>query len=426
MESGLRGSRLALRGVRVVDLTSMWAGPLCTRVLADLGAEVIKIEMPARPDGTRSNPGYFSWLNRNKLAVALDLSVPAAKECFKRLVKVSDVVVESFSSRVMKNLRLDYSVLRELKPDIVMLSMPAYGSSGPYANYVAYGPGLEASSGMAAITGYRDGDPMLSGSAYGDPVAGMHGVVAVLAGLRCRRRTGKGQWIDLSQREALSQMFGEVFVRAARGNNDLAWGNRELTMVPHGCYRCRGDDRWIALAVGSDEEWRGLCQVMGRAGLADDPRFASTEARRVNEDEVDRVVELWTQQMERDEAMRVLQAAHLAAGVVMDARDLANDPHLAARGFFEIGMDVEGNWGAFPSLPWRVAGWARPHPNPLPEGEGTGPPLPLGEETYPLPSVMEERTGLKKPARAPRVGEHNRRVLGELLGLSDAEIEGLA
>lgn len=377
-------------GVRILDLTSVWAGPLCTRVLADLGAEVIKIESPTRPDGTRGNPGYFSWLNRGKLGVTLDLNFPPARDCFKRLVAHCDVVVENFSPRVMKNFQLDYPTLKEIKPDIIMLSMPAYGSSGPYQNYVAYGPGLEASSGLAALTGYSGGPPMLSGSAYGDPVAGLHGAVAVLAALRCRNRFGIGQWIDLSQREALSQMFGEAFVAAAKGENPRRLGNRHVSWTPHGCYRCLGRDRWIAIAVRSASEWTRLCQVMGKSWMVKDPRFADARSRKEHEDELDREIESWTSHQDCRDAMQALQKARIPAGVVMDASDLANDPHLAERGFFLRGVDAEGAECVFPGLPWKT----------------------LSTQSLPL-------------GPAPRLGEHNSRVLGGLLGLSAEDIEEL-
>lgn len=390
MGTQARRNNLELTGIRVVDLTSMWAGPLCTRILADLGAEVIKIELRARPDGTRSNPGFFSWLNWNKLGITMDLSLDQSRECFKQLVARSDVVVENFSPRVMANFNLDYPALKEVKADIIMLSMPAYGSTGPYANYVAYGPGLEASSGLSALTGYRDGPPTLTGSAYGDPVAGLHGVVAVLGALRHRRRSGTGQWIDLSQREALSQMFGEAFVKAAKGIRELRSGNLRSDMSPHDCYRCRGEDRWIAIAVRTDEEWRRLCETMGCGWLADDPRYLTLEARKANQEQLDREIESWTRQMDAHEAVRLLQEARLAASVVNNARDLVEDTHLAERGFFQRGIDLEGRACDFPGLPWRASGASR----------NTGHP-------------------------APQLGEHNREVLGGLLGLSEAQIEEL-
>ncbi len=378
---------IALDGIRVLDLTTTWSGPLCTRMLADLGAQVIKIEAPSRPDGTRSAPGYFSWLNWNKYGVTLNLNVPAARECFKRLVEKSELVVENFSPRVMRNFGLDYSVLRRIKPDIIVLSMPAYGSGGPYQDYVAYGPGLEASSGLAALTGYENESPMLSGSAYGDPVAGMHGFVAVLAALRHRRRTGEGQWVELAQREALSQMFGEAFLLAAKGISLSPCGNRHPSMAPHRCYRTRERDQWIAIAVQSDAHWRAFCRAIGKDSLVDDPRFASLSARLANRDALDQEVQAWTFEQDSDEAVRQLQSNGVAAGKVMDGQSLSDNRHLNERGFFRQVTNVDGEVCSFPYLPWKSNGSIR--------------------------------------NKAPQVGEHNREILGGLLGLTDAQIQAL-
>ncbi|MCL5962543.1 MAG: CoA transferase [Chloroflexi bacterium] len=366
----------------------MWAGPLCTRVLADLGAEVIKIESPTRPDGTRRSPQLFDSLNRNKLGITLDLTTPISRDCFKELVRKCQVVVESFSPRVMVNFSLTYTTLRVVKPDLIMLSMPAYGSTGPYANYVAYGPGIEASSGLAALTGYSGCTPMLSGLAYADPVAGLHGAVAVLAALRYWRRFGKGQWIDLAQREAVSQMFGEAFMAAAKGVVEQGRGNRHPLAAPHGCFRCRGDDEWIAITIRSDAEWKRLCRVMNSELLGDDPRYVSMEARQDNEDQLTQEIESWTRQATREEAMRRLQSAGLEACMVMNARDLHRDPHLAKRDFFQRMVDPEGRSQVFPGLPWEM-----------------------------------KITNGGVPRQAPLLGQHNRQILGGLLGMSDAEIE---
>jgi crotonobetainyl-CoA:carnitine CoA-transferase CaiB-like acyl-CoA transferase len=199
---------------------------------------------------------------------------------------------------------------------------------------------------------------------------------------------GIGQWIDLSQREALSQMFGEAIVMAARGQSVPMSGNRDPMMAPHGCYRCRGTDRWIVVAIRSEEEWLKLCGVMGRDSLATDPRFAKVEARKKNEDELDSEVEAWTTTLESGEAVERLRQAGIAAGIVANGRDLATDPHLAARGFFDRMIDWEGKAFQIPVLPWTYARAAN---------------------------------GTLRPA--PRLGEHNQQVLGGLLGLMDAEIE---
>lgn len=387
-----------LAGVRVLDLTAMWAGPLCTRVLADLGAEVIKIESPTRIDGTRANPGYFNWLNRNKLSLTLDLGKPQGAQLFRRLVGLSDVVVESFTPRVMPNFGLDYRALRAANPSLIMLSMPAYGSTGPYRNYVAYGPGIEAMSGLSWLTGYEDGPPMLSGSAYADPVAGLHGALAILAALRYRRLTGEGQWIDLAQRECLTQMIGEYLVLAGAGRQiPPRSGNRHPARAPHGCYRCAGDgdsvqgkDEWVAISVADDEEWKRLCRALGEEALGDDPRFRTAQARKADEDELDQIIEGWTRQRGPMEATRLLQAAGVAAGAVLNGEALSRDEHLMARGFFVSVADADGKVGPYPGVLWKTA--ERP------------------EEVF-------------RPA--PRLGQHNRGILGGLLRLTTEEIDQL-
>ena len=397
-----RGGVLA--GIRVVDLTVMWAGPLCTRVLADLGAEVIKIESPNRVDGTRANPGYFNWLNRNKRSLTLDLGKPQGAQLFRRLVGLSDVVVENFTPRVMPNFGLGYRALRAIKRDLIMISMPAYGSTGPYRNYVAYGPGIEAMSGLSWLTGYEGRPPMTSGSAYGDPIAGLHGALAILAALRFRRLTGEGQWIDLAQREAVAQMIGEFFVLAGAGRQaPPRRGNRHPVMAPHGCYRCAGDassqakDEWVAISVADDEEWRRLCRALGAEALADDPRFKTAQARKTNEDELDEMIESRTRRRGQMEAMWLLQAAGVAAGAVLNGEALSRDEHLRARGFFVPIADADGKVRPYPGVPWKLAGQAG--------------------------STVRAKDSECSPA--PRLGEHNREILGGMLGLADEEIDHL-
>lgn len=341
-------SSAALRGVRVLDLTSIWAGPYCTRLLADAGAEVIKIELAARPDGTRRRvmgadaaenatepASFFVELNRNKLGITLDLRAPDDRAHFHRLVDQADAVVENCSPRVMPNLGFDYAALRAIRSDIIVLSMPAFGGEGPYRDAVAYGSGIEAASGLASLNGYPDGPPALLGVAYGDPVAGLHGAVALLAALEHRRRSGEGQHIELAQREALTQFLGEAVVADSQGASVAACrGARHAEMAPHGCYRCRGRDRWVAIAVEDEQQWQRLCGVLGHPELAAHERFADVQLRLANHDILDRIIEQWTRRREHRAVMRLLQAAGVPAGAVLDPGELLADAHLAARGFF--------------------------------------------------------------------------------------------
>ncbi|MBI2906607.1 MAG: CoA transferase [Chloroflexi bacterium] len=397
---------LALEGLRVIDLTTVWAGPLGTQFLGDLGAEVIKVESCAYPDMLRgfaappSKPGerfwdrggYFHTLNRNKYGVTLDLRDDLGKRAFRALVRIADVVIENFSLRVMRNLGLDYLALRAVKPDLIMVSMPGYGASGPYKDYPAWGETIDPTSGLASITGYLDGPPMRSGVAYGDPIAGVYAALAVLMAAYQRRRTGEGQYVDVSHLEGLIRLLGEAVMDYSM--NGRVWGrlgNRHLLMVPHGCYRCRGEDRWIAIAVASDQEWSSFCGAIGQPEWTRDARFVTSAGRLANEDELDRLIESWTRQRDHREATRVLQEAGVAAGAVLTAEDLCHDPHIVARGIVQQVAHCE-----------------------------TGPGL------LPGTTIKLSRTpgGIRKAA--PCLGEDNEYVLGELVGMSAEDVAELA
>jgi len=407
----------ALQGLRVIDLSQIFAGPYATKLLADMGAEIIRVECAARsgrggalprmkPGGAfgSSFPGgdtgersynrfaYYNEVNRNKYAITLDLTKPLGVEVFKKLVKVSDVLVENFSPRVMANFGLDYPALKQINPEIIMISISGYGQDGPYRDYVTYGEGIEAMTGFSRLTAYPDGEPLKPGIAYADATSGLFAAFAILAALRCRRLTGKGQYIDLSMREALTPLLGEFIMdytmnrRAAR-----AMGNRHPYMAPHGCYRCRGEDSWIVIAISSDDEWSSLCQVMGDPPWAGDERFSDIMSRRQNQDEMDRLIERWTSQHDHRELMSMLQQAGVKAGAVLNVVELADDPHLEERGFFEPLSHPEAGTHRYPGASWKMS---------------------------------STPGSLRLPA--PCFGEHNEYVFGQLLGLSTDEISKLA
>jgi crotonobetainyl-CoA:carnitine CoA-transferase CaiB-like acyl-CoA transferase len=312
--------RQALTGLRVIDLSQIFAGPYCTKLLADMGAKVIRVECAARSGRggalSRTKPGgafgasfpdgdtgersynrfaYYDEVNRNKYAVTIDLSRPLGVEVFRKLVEISDVVVENFTPRVMGNFGLDYAVLSKVNPRIIMVSISGYGQDGPYRNYVGYGESIEAMTGLCKLTAYPDGPPLKPGVAYADAVSGLHAAFAILAALRHRRRTGKGQHIDLAMREAVTPLLGEAIMdynmnrRAAE-----PMGNRHPKMAPHGCYRTKGENKWIAIAVSCDEEWETLCRVMGDPPWSKDDRYTTLKGRLANREEVDRHIEEWT------------------------------------------------------------------------------------------------------------------------------------
>ena len=349
--NGVALGKLALQDIRVVDLTRAWAGPYATSLLADMGAEVIKIENDVYPDVFRaqgsevdsssSHPEetspWFHTVNRNKLSLSLDLTKPEGKQTFKEVVAISDIVLENFSTRVMPNLGLGYEELRQIRPDLVMVSMPAFGNSGPYKDFVGYGEPMELMGGLAMLTGYEgDSTPIRMGVAYSDCLASFHAVIAVLWGLLQRNLTGNGQYIDISHFETVVRTIGEaVLAYGMNGEQFSSRGNRSGLMAPHGCYPCAGGDKWVTIAAQSDSEWRALCQSIGQPGLAEDPRFATLATRKDHENELDELISQWTRSVGHIEAMQHLQAAGVTAGAVLSPDELVRDPHLADRGFFE-------------------------------------------------------------------------------------------
>lgn len=331
--------KLPLEGVRVLDFTWMLAGPYATRMLADFGAEVIKVQSRLTATGAENNgSGYFAAWNRNKLGITLDLSRPDARELVMRLVEKSNVVTENFTPRVMSNWGLDYGKLRQVNPSLVMVSLSGFGHSGPWRDYAALGPTIQALSGLTSLTAYENGDkPSGIGLAYADHISGLYAVLAVLAALRRKRLNGEGAYIDISEFEAAASLVGPSMLDyALNGNVARPHGNRApwQDAAPHGCYRCSGEDRWCVIAVSTDEEWRSLCAVMGRPEIAMQEKFSSLETRLLNHEELDVLIGKWTSRYNPVEVMGMLQQAGVPAAAVNDARDLAHDLNLKERGFF--------------------------------------------------------------------------------------------
>jgi len=398
--------RLPLSGIRVLDLTTAWAGPYASRLLGDMGAEVIKIESVKDWDVTRSlhplgqdvekgynRSSYFNHLNRNKLGCALDLSHPQGRELFLKLVALSDAVMEDCHGGVMDGPGLSYDVLRQARPDIILVSISAHGKDGPEAGHVASGSHVEQLAGLVSLTGYPDRGPHESGISYGDPVAGISAAAALCAALLYRRRTGRGRWVEVAQRESMASLIGEFFVGfSMNGRQPPLLGNRHRSMAPHGCYPCAGPPEagWLAIAVASDDEFAALCRVMGRAELAADPRFADVVSRYRHQDELDEAISAWTRGKTPQEATLALQGAGLPASPVASVADLMEDPHLRERDFFEKTAHAEAGVWEIDGVPWRL-------------------------------SLTPAHVRLN----APCFGEHNDYVLRHLLGLSAEEVAGL-
>ena len=395
-----RDEGYALKGIRVLDFTWVHAGPAATRVLADQGAQVIKIEsglgMPLVSAHTPQLPrqlGLRHNYNAGKLSLSLNMHTPQGIDIARRLVAVSDVVAENFSSGVMLQWGLDYPCLSLIRPDIVMLSMSGMGHTGrPWKDYVTYGPTLQAWSGFTTLTGFPDTVPCGPASAYSDATAGMAGAQAVLLALVHRARTGQGQWIDLSQLEALSALLETLVLDldvnrredVHPGGNRLPDGNG----APHGAYRCRGDDRWVAIAVFTNEEWQAFVQTMGGPAWALDGRFSTATGRHHHADDLDRLVESWTSEHTAEEVMHRLQGAGVAAGVVQSGEDMVEkDPQLRERGFFISVPDAQGTPRTIEAAPYKLS-----H---TPGGAFAG---------------------------APDPGAHQDWVLRDILGMSDEEL----
>ena len=397
-----------LAGVRIIEMGQLIAIPWAMKMLADMGAQVIRFESCQRMEGYRGDSLYkndiegetwnrganFYEHNRNKLGITLDLSKPQGLEILRELIAVSDVFAENFTPRVIKNFKLEYEDLRKLKPDIIMVSSTGYGFTGPWANYGATGPATEGASGLAYMTGYEDGPPALPEIPYTDYTAAEHTVFAVMAALVHRLRTGKGQFVDVSQTQTAAVTAPEALLDyAVNGRTEPRMGNGHPSMAPHGCYPCQGDDRWITIAVENDSQWRSLCGVFRQNAWAEDARFADSLSRWRNRKQLDELIRPATSEWDAGQLTRELQATGVAAGAVLDAKDLLFDPHLKERGFYEV----------------------------ITHDPSTGmPPLPYASRPWKLsltPSV-DRRAG-------PLMGEHNRLVLSELLGHSTEELAAL-
>ncbi len=396
---------LPLAGMKVVELTSNWAGPIVGRHLGDLGADVIKLEWAARPatralfmPGPTQDPQkypydramYFNLLNRNKRDLIVDLSADEGKQIFLELMREADVFVENNSARVMPNLGLDYETVREVNERIVYVSMSGFGATGPWRDWSAYGSNIEASSGLASVTGYEPEQVRRTPLFYADPVSGNHATVAILAALEHRDETGAGQYIDVALNEAGAAYFFEsLMAYQTSGEVRRPQGNRDARFAPQGAYRAAGEDSWIALSVQSDDEWAALCRVLGRDDLLADSELSTLAGRTAREDELDVAIERWTSEREQYEAAWALQRAGVSAAPILANWQVLHDPHIHERGFYRwVNHSVIGVY-PYPSWPWRFG-----------------------------------RTEPSIRRAAPRFAEHNHEVLSEL-GYDDEQIAEL-
>jgi crotonobetainyl-CoA:carnitine CoA-transferase CaiB-like acyl-CoA transferase len=391
-----------LTGVRVLELAHYWAAGVAGALLADAGAEVIRVEAIQHPDPIRlthalplprawEQSPLFNNANRNKRDLTLDLGRPVGLSLVADLVRLSDIVIENFSVRVLAGFGLEYPALRAVRPDLIMLSLPGFGRDGPWRNHLQVGPILEALSGISQISGYNGGPPMMF-LALTDPVTGVHASAAALAALVARREDGRGRYIEMSQYEVSTVVNAEaLFERQLSGLEPLRAGSSYGPAAPRGCYRCAGPDDWLAVSVTSEASWHALCAIIGRPGLANAPHLASAGDRRRHQAELDPILSAWAAGAPAAERAATLLEAGIAAAPVRSPGEVLADAELNARGFF-------------PELDHAVTG-----------------PRPYLSSPY---LIDGERQPIRRPG--PLLGEDNDYVLRELLGLPDAAIHALA
>lgn len=391
-----------LRGIRILDLTHVWAGPLATRVLADLGATVVKIEGPmsrgprnyrgglpiggwlggAPPSEPWNLNAVFVKLQRNKQSVAIDLKHDAGRRMFLELAREADVVIENFSARAMPELGLDYDDIAAVNPKIIYVAIPGYGKSGPYRGRVAFGPSVEGLSGLTNVMGYGPAEPRNTAMALMDPITSVNATAAVLDALRHRERTGRGAYVEMSLHEGGVSYSGPWLIEHQLGGHIEPLGNRHPQMAPHGVYLCAGDDAWIALACRDDDDWRALCGIVD--GLQHDADLA---ARSANHDDIDSTIARWTSRRSKEAAAATLQTAGVPAGPINVTPDMTADPQIRYRRFF---VPIESGPTPMPGNPIQMAG--------------------IGSDDW---------------TPCPRLGSDNRAVLQEWLNYDDARLASL-
>lgn len=395
----------ALEGVRVINFGWIWAAPVMGHLLADFGAEVIRVESNVRPcifrrimplEGTEPGPnlnGHWQNWNRNTLGITANWKEPEAVELLKRLVTKSDVVIENFPPRVLKERGLDYESLVKVKPDLIMISLPAVGQTGPLKDIMTFGPSLSSIAGIASLLGYPDTGEASFEYCYTDSISSVTGVFLILSCLRHRNLTGEGQLIDMGQSEASSCLIGESIMEYTMNGRVMGFqGNLNRWMAPHNLYPCKGEDRWVSIAIKTEEEWDNFCKAIGRPSWTKEDRFADNNSRLRNRKDLDRLVSEWTIEHTPYEVMEILQRVGVAAMPSLDDDERCfTDPHHKAReSFVEMQTpDIEE-------------------------------PVPI----YNVPWKLCETPG-KIRDHAPTIGQHNDYVYGEILGLSKEEIAKL-
>jgi benzylsuccinate CoA-transferase BbsF subunit len=390
-------------GLKILELGAGAAGPVATRYFADQGATVIRVESSQRPDFLRmihltgDNPHgldgspMFVLMNPNKQSIAINLKLPEGVALLKRLIAWADVVAENFSPKAMEKWGLEHARLCSERPDLILVSSCLFGQTGPQRMYPGFGGQGAALSGFNHLTGWADRDAVGPYGTITDSLSPRYVAVLIAAALYHRRRTGKGQYIDVSQIETAVYSLSEMIVRySARGEVLGRRGNECEYAAPHGIYPCRGEDRWIAIAIHTDDAWSALCGEIGDTESAGDARFETVAGRLANREQLDERVATWSRSFDAHELMHRLQAVGVEAGVVQSFDDLLADPQLEARGHFEKLRHVH-----------------------------------LGEMAFENSAVRCEESPPRLRSPGPNLGEDTQRVLREALGMEAAEIDAL-
>jgi len=397
-------SKTALEGLKCLGFTYAGVGNIVIKYLVEHGATAIRVESINRVDNTRlsapykdnvfgiNRSGYYAWINNDRYCIALNLRHPRAIEVCERLIKWADILVENFAPGALERLNLGYNDVRKINPGIIMASFSQQGQTGPHRRMPGYGGTLQGLAGFTNLTGWPDRWPVQVDRSYPDMIAPRFGVVAIIAALDYRRRTGKGQYIDISEYEDCVHFLAPVILdyvvnQKVQGRA----GNRCPYAAPHGCYCCKGDDQWCVISVFTDEEWRAFCDAIGNPDLTNDPKFQTLLARKQNEDELDKIIEQWTVNHSREEVMSILQEAGVAAGMVRTAKDVVEIcPQLKHRHYF----------------------WTLNH-------------LEIGEHIYPGENFILSKTPAELKMAAPCLGQHTEYVCKEILGMSEKEYVNL-
>jgi len=404
---------LPLDGIRVLDSTYVFALPYTGGLLADMGAEVIKVEGPGRPDVTRTGgyagafpdgehgedwwnrPSTYNLIHRGKRSLTLDMTDERGRDLFRQMLSVSDVLMENFTPRVMRGWGLDYASLRKIKPDLVMVSNTGYGhGGGPYSGYPAQATTQEATHGHCWITGYPGGPPAKAGASFVDFLSTWTALFAIGAALRYRNKTGQGQWVDMGMYQSGVLFTSEYIMDAiANGREGGRIGNRHPTRAPQGCYRALGEDQWITLSVGDDQQWHALCGLMDRQDLEQDQRFADILARQRHHDDLDEIITVWTSGVDKYELMHLMQRQGIPSGPVLTGKDIHFDPQYQNRGFLErVTYPADRDIGTRPFI-------GRPY--------------------------KFSKSPLRIHGPSPTFGQHNQPLLQDLLGVDDARYQEL-